>query len=299
MRTPADTRRGMTAMITGGALFVINDALVKLATQSMPTGQLLVVRGGFAILCMLAIIIGTGDLNRIGAAARPRVLLRAGLEFTVSLLYVTAISNLPIADLTSIMQATPIIMTIICALFRIEIVGWQRWLAVLIGFVGVLLVTQPGGASFSLYSLAALASASFVAFRDLATRRISSDVPPSIVILTTTIFAASGGLVLGVSEQWSTLGFREYAYLASAAIVVSIANMLMVVAYRFADISVLSPLRYLVVVWAAAAGLIVFGELPNVIASIGTLLIISSGLFTGYQERLRKKRAQRLVDATA
>ena len=84
----------------------------------------------------------------------------------------------------------------------------------------------------------------------------------------------------------------EYVYLAGAAIIVSAANVLMVIAYRNADISLLSPLRYTVVVWAALAGLIVFGELPGLVAAIGTLMIVLSGLYTGYQERARNRRAQ-------
>ena len=127
MRSAAETQRGILAMLIGGALFVVNDALVKLATETLPIGQLLVVRGFFAILCMLCIIFAMGYTKHIRSAARPVVLLRASLEFVVSLLYVTAISHLPISDLTSIMQATPIIMTVLCAVLRIEIVSWQRW----------------------------------------------------------------------------------------------------------------------------------------------------------------------------
>jgi drug/metabolite transporter (DMT)-like permease len=245
---------------------------------------------------MLCIIFAMGYTKHIRSAARPVVLLRASLEFVVSLLYVTAISHLPISDLTSIMQATPIIMTVLCAVLRIEIVSWQRWAAVLVGFVGVLLITQPGGSSFSIFTLAALGSATFVALRDLVTPRIGADVPPPVVILTTTIFAAGGGFLLGLSETWVTLQVTEYVYLAGAAIIVSAANVLMVIAYRNADISLLSPLRYTVVVWAAIAGLVVFGELPGLIAAIGTLMIVLSGLYTGYQERARNRKAQHIPD---
>ena len=296
MRSAAETQRGILAMLIGGALFVVNDALVKLATETLPIGQLLVVRGFFAILCMVCIIFAMGYTKHIRSAARPVVLLRASLEFVVSLLYVTAISHLPISDLTSIMQATPIIMTVLCAVLRIEIASWQRWAAVLVGFVGVLLITQPGGSSFSIFTLAALGSATFVALWDLVTPRIGADVPPPVVILTTTIFAAGGGFLLGLSETWVTLQVTEYVYLAGAAIIVSAANVLMVIAYRNADISLLSPLRYTVVVWAAIAGLVVFGELPGLIAAIGTLMIVVSGLYTGYQERARNRKAQHIPD---
>lgn len=292
-----DSRRGILAMIVGGALFVVNDSLVKLATQAMPTGQLIVTRGIFAVACILAIIVATGETKRINGAARPIVLLRAGIEFLITLFYVIAISQLPISDLTSIMQATPIIMTIFVAVFRIEIVNWQRWLAVLVGFCGVLLVTKPGGANFTWFTLSALISATFVAFRDLVTRKITGEISPQIVILTTTIFAMIGGFFIGVGEAWVALGPREYVILASAAIIVSTANMLMVIAYRNAEVTVLSTLRYLVVVWAVITGYFVFGEWPDLIAAIGTVLVVGSGLYTGFQERRRSQKAK-LIDTT-
>jgi drug/metabolite transporter (DMT)-like permease len=291
-RAPGQTRRGIIAMIAGGALFVVNDALVKSATMAMPTGQLLVVRGGFAILCILTVIIAMGDARRLPSAIKPVVILRASLEFLVTLSYITAISALPIGELTSVMQATPIIMTILCAVFRIETVGWLRWAAVLVGFSGVLMITEPGGADFSVYSLIALASASFVALRDLVTRKIHGDLPPTVVILTTTVFAACGGFVIGQHEVWNPLSMAEYAGLAGAAVTVSIANALMVIAYRNADISILSPLRYLVVVWAAGMGFAVFGEIPGLMALAGTILIVASGLATGFQERRSLRRAR-------
>ena len=282
-------------MILGGALFVLNDALVKLATETMPLGELLVVRGVFAIACVLTLIIGLGDTGRILSAAKPIVLLRAAFEFLVSLCYVTAISELPIGDLTTIMQATPIIMTILCAFLRIEIVDLPRWIAVFIGFGGVLMIAQPGGGNFTIYTLSALASASFVALRDLVTRKINAAVPPAVVILTTTIFAACGGLILGFTETWHMPTNVEFILLGSAAIIVTIANSLMVTAYRCADVSILSPLRYLVVVWAAIMGFMVFGEIPAGVGALGAALISGSGLYTGYHERARNRRAQSAI----
>ena len=299
MRPAGETKRGVIAMILGGALFVINDAHVKLATETMPLGKLLVVRGLFAIACVLALIFGYGNIRHISSAAKPIVLLRAAFEFLVSLCYVTAISQLPIGDLTTIMQATPIIMTILCAVLRIEHVDWPRWMAVLIGFGGVLLIAQPGGSNFTLYTLSALASASFVALRDLVTRQIKASVPPAVVILTTTIFASCGGLILGLTETWHMPTDFEFVLLFGAAIIVTIANSLMVTAYRCADVSILSPLRYLVVLWAAIMGFFVFGEVPIGISALGAALIVGGGLYTGYHERARNKRGQAQSGAAA
>ncbi|MFM8608197.1 MAG: DMT family transporter [Hyphomicrobiales bacterium] len=285
-------RRGILAMIFGGAFFVFNDVLVKLATSTMPIGQLLLIRGLFAIPLVIGFITVTGNLKNMKAATKPIVILRAACEVMVTLTYITAIAQLPIGDITSIMQATPIIMTILCAVLGIELVDFKRWLAVIIGFAGVLLITQPGGASFTVYSLIALASATFVAIRDLITRRISNEIPPQIVILTTTIFATFGGVILGVGEDWRMPTEVEFAFLGGAAVMVSLGNALMVTAYRNADIAILSPLRYLVVVWAAATGIFIFGERPGLAAIIGTILVVGSGLFMGYREQKRSRLAR-------
>lgn len=291
-KTAAQARRGIVAMIVGGAFFVFNDVLVKLATSTIPIGQLLLVRGIFAISCVLIVIALTGNLKNIKAALKPIVILRATCEVMVTLTYITAIAQLPIGDITSIMQATPIIMTILCAILGIELVDLPRWLAVFIGFAGVLLITQPGGSSFTIYSLIALASATFVAIRDLITRRISNEIPPQIVILTTTIFAAFGGVILGVGEEWRMPTPVEFSYLGGAAVLVSVGNALMVTAYRNADIAILSPLRYLVVVWAAGTGIFIFGERPGLAAIMGTILVVGSGLFMGYREQRRSRKAR-------
>jgi drug/metabolite transporter (DMT)-like permease len=285
-------QRGILAMIFGGAFFVFNDVLVKLATSTIPIGQLLLIRGLFAITLVIGFITVTGNLKNMKAAIKPIVILRATCEVMVTLTYITAIAQLPIGDITSIMQATPIIMTILCAILRIELVDFKRWLAVLIGFAGVLLITQPGGASFTVYSLIALASATFVAIRDLITRRISNEIPPQIVILTTTIFATFGGVILGVGEEWRMPSEVEFVYLGGAAVMVSLGNALMVTAYRNADIAILSPLRYLVVVWAAGTGIFIFGERPGLAAIIGTILVVGSGLFMGYREQKRSRLAR-------
>lgn len=279
-------------MIFGGAFFVFNDVLVKLATSTIPIGQLLLIRGFFAIALVSGFIVITGNLKNLRSAIKPIVILRATCEVMVTLTYITAIAQLPIGDITSIMQATPIIMTIFCAILGIELVDFKRWLAVIIGFGGVLLITKPGGASFTVYSLIALASATFVAVRDLITRRISNEIPPQIVILTTTIFAAFGGVILGTGEEWRMPTEVEYLYLGGAAVLVSLGNALMVTAYRNADIAILSPLRYLVVVWAAGTGIFIFGERPGLAAIIGTILVVGSGLFMGYREQRRSRLAR-------
>jgi drug/metabolite transporter (DMT)-like permease len=276
---------GILAMISGGLLFVGNDALVKTATETMPLGELLVVRGTFAIICIIATIFAMRDQRRIREAVRRPVLIRAFFEFCVSLCYVFAISSISIGDLTTIMQATPVIMTILCALLKIETVNAVRWLTVLIGFAGVILIAQPGGSDFTIFTASALASATFVALRDLVTRKIHSDIPPTVVILTTTVFAACGGCLLGLTETWHIPSQTELSLLLGAAIIVTIANSLMVVAYRSADIGILSPLRYLVVIWAVTASYVIFGDVMTVTGTAGAILIVGSGLFNGFWDR--------------
>jgi drug/metabolite transporter (DMT)-like permease len=288
--TAAENRRGIFAVLAASTLFICNDTFVKLATSAYPTGQIMVVRGLFATLVMFIVVAASGKLGALGALRRPLVLLRAGCEGLVALTFIIALGHLPLADITAILQATPILLTLIAAALGIEKVGWRRWSAVCVGFLGMLLVVKPGGSSFTLYTALALACAAIVAMRDLITRRIPATIPTVVVSLGTTMTVVLFGLGLGV-EDWRPLQWRETLYLAGAAIVVSTGNVFIIAAYRTGDVAVVSPFRYSVVVWAGLIGYLLFGDVPDRYAILGTLLIVGSGLYTVHRERIRARSA--------
>jgi drug/metabolite transporter (DMT)-like permease len=207
--------------------------------------------------------------------------------------FITALAQMPLATITVIGQSAPLMMTALAAALGVEAVGWRRWCATLVGFAGVLIVLRPSRASVDLYGLLGLAAAAISAARDLTTRWIGVDVPSSIVTLAATIAVTMIGLVLGLiggaaGESWTVPGPRAIAYLVLAGVLVTVGNYANVVAYRGAEVSVVSPFRYTVILWAIVFGLLVFGQPPDAVAMAGAALIVASGIYTIHRERVRR-----------
>ena len=296
MSSPAVNRWGILAMLAAMALFVGNDALVKLAATSHPPGLIMAVRGLLASLIALSLVAAMGEIRRVTGLLSPLVFLRALVEAGVAFLYITSLAHLPLANITAILQATPILMTLISVVIGLERVGWRRWSAVIAGFLGVLLVVKPNPAGFDVFALIALGSAGLVAIRDLVTRAIGPAVPSIVVTLSTTVAVGLAGAALGLGEAWKPLAFREGAFLVGAALLVTGGNLCIIMAFRHADVSAVSPFRYSIVVMAIVLGFLIFGELPDLIACGGIVLIVASGLFTVHREQARLRLGTRVPE---
>jgi drug/metabolite transporter (DMT)-like permease len=296
---PAENRRGILGMLVAMALFSANDALLKLASASLPPGQIMAVRGLFATMIALAIVAAAGHTRVLGKLASPFVLLRAGLESAVAFLFITSLAHLPIATITAIAQSTPILMSLAMVLLGLEKVGWRSWASILAGFLGVLVIVRPGPEGFDVYALLAIGVAAMVAARDIATRFVPADVPTPVITLSTTSAVGVAGLVVGIAEGWPPLAARELAYIGAAAVLVTLGNFAVIVAFRGTEVSVVSPFRYSVILWAVLSGLIVFGEWPDTLAFVGIALIVGSGVYTIHREQVRQRRALRETAAAA
>lgn len=283
----ARNKRGVLYLLFAMAVFVVNDTVVKMAAASMPPGQMMVVRSMFAVPMVFVLLSISGDVKHLPLLFNRLVLFRALFEMLVAVMFISALAHLPLADITAILQATPIFLTLIVAVFGIEKIDWRGWLAVLVGFVGVLLVSKPTGGGDWTYSLIALGSAIFVAIRDLMTRKLPAKIPSMIVTQGTTISVIFGGLLLAPFETWVTPSLSSVGLLAIAALFVTIGNVYVIKAYRTADISVLSPFRYSVIFFAVVLGFIAFREIPDIFTISGSMLIVAAGLYTIVHERRR------------
>src|SRR4051794_29268490 len=145
---PTNNRRGIAAMLAASCFFIANDTLLKVAATGYPASQLMALRGLFAVAVALVIVTALGQLGEVRTILRPPVLTRAGLEAGVAFLFITSLAHLPLANIPAITQSTPIIMTLLTVLLGIERVGWRRWSAIVVGFLGVLLVVKPSPAGF-------------------------------------------------------------------------------------------------------------------------------------------------------
>lgn len=286
-------RRGILSMTGAMAAFIVNDALVKYASQSMPTAQLICVRGVMASLLVLAVAHALGATARIGAIAQGAVALRAGVDAVATMLYLVSLFHLPIANATAINLASPLFITAFAVLFMSERVGWRRWLAIMVGFGGVLLVIQPRAEGFNVFALVCLLATVFHAARDLLTRRIDAGVPSILVTLATAVAVTLLSGVLSVFEGWRAFGLFELALLALASVFLAGGYYLIIDGMRHGEVSLVAPFRYTGLLWALGIGFIVWRDVPNTLAWAGIALLIGSGLYVLHRERVRASDARR------
>lgn len=273
-------------MLGGMFLFIINDALMKLARETYPPGQAIGLRAIFAVTICLALVFAFGHRQKLRMTFRRDVLMRSGMDAVSTLCFISALGMLPLGNVTAIGMASPLIIVVLAAFLGIERVGWRRMLAVAVGFCGVLVIVRPSAAGFDLAALLALANAGFVAARDLLTRRIGSDVPSLVISLSATICVGTLALAFGFTERWQPIWRIETAYLAVAAMLIATASFLIVSAFRNTDLGVVSGFRYSVVIFAVIIGYLVWGDIPDTLAFVGIALIMGSGLYTIYRQEV-------------
>ncbi|AZO81363.1 hypothetical protein BLM15_11475 [Bosea sp. Tri-49] len=274
-------------MMTAMSLFCCNDALMKLAREAFPTGQAVTLRTGFAIVAAVTMVVMMGDWRKLPLGLKPVVLARGIFEALCALTFIWALGLLPLANITAIVMASPLLIVLLAVLLRIETVGWRRAVALAVGFLGVLIVMRPSADGFSLAALIALAGAGLVAVRDLTTRFISSDVPSTIISLTATIIVGLMSFGMGALETWQSPWRIELLYLGLASILVTAGSFCIISAFRNTDVGVVAGYRYSVVLIAVLIGWLVWGETPDKIAFAGIALIVGSGLYTLHRQRVR------------
>lgn len=274
------------AMITSQAVFTVNDALIKLAARELPGGQAIFIRGLFTIAFAFALALALGGFRAWPERKDwPLIAIRNVGEIGATLLYLTALFNMPIAEATAILQFLPLAITAGAALFLGESVGWRRWLATLVGFIGVLVIIRPGTPAFNGWSLVALAAVAAIVLRDLTTRRIASRVPTVLLTFLSSLTVTAAASTLGLVETWRVPSAGALTMIGVAAFFLLVGYYTIIEAMRRGEVAVVSPFRYSVILWAIVAGLLVFGERPDPIALVGTAIVMVAGLYTFFRER--------------
>ncbi len=263
-------------MLLAMSAFIGSDTLMKIATGALSPGQIMAVRGLFASLITLGLVAAAGEFWRAKGLWSPLVMIRAALEGLIAFLFITALGQLPLANVTAILQATPLILTLLCVAFGLERVGWRGWAAVAVGFVGVLLIVKPSPAGFSAYAGLALLCV-VAAGRDLVTRFISRDVPSVVIALSTTASVGFAGVLFGAGETWRPPDLAETGLLGAAAVFVAVGNLAIIRSLRNGDASVVSPFRYSIILMSLALGALLFDEWPDLPSVLGIALVTASG----------------------
>ena len=288
--TPVTNRLGIQAMIASQAFFSVSDVMVKLATASLPAGEIMALRGLFGTSIVIALFFFTGAHLQWRALAHPMVALRAIIEGVIAVMFVNAIGAMQMGNYTAILLASPLIITALAALLFKAKVGWRRWSAIAIGFGGVLCVAQPTATGIDTATWLAIGLAFLVAIRDLVTRGVPGHVPSMLVTLATSGVTTGIGIAMTAGGAYVTPDGGTVARLAIAAVAVSLANLLVIMATRKADVAVVAPFRFSVMPFALLSGFFVWGNVPDRLAMLGIVLIAGSGLYAIHRERMQTQR---------
>ncbi len=290
MSFSSDNIRGAVFMATSMALYVLNDTFMKLASDDFSLFQALCLRG-IAATAMIGAIAWyqRSFFYRFSREDRRILAIRIFGDVGATLTFLTALFNMPLANATAILQSLPLVITLAAALFLGEAVGWRRYLAIIIGFIGVLIIIRPGSEGFNIYSFSAIAAVLFITLRDLATRRLSGGVPSILVSFWTSLMVMLTGAVLSPVMAWKPVEPNGLLLLFTAAIFVVFAYLFSVMTMRVGEIAFISPFRYTVLIWAIILGYMVFGDIPDTWTVLGTAIIVATGIFTFHRERQMAK----------
>jgi len=281
-------RRGIRLLIAAMACFVINDALVKLASASMPAAQLIFLRGVMAALLVFAVVRASGVRLRRAELGQRWVVWRSAIDAVASMLFLVSLFHLPIANATAISMAAPLFLVALAVPILGERVDARRWTAIAVGFAGVLLVIRPSADGFDAFALLCLAATLMHALRDLAKRRIPAGIPSLAVTFATACAVALLAGLMSLIEGWRPFGLRESALLAGAAVFLAAGYQLIVLSTRAGDLSAIAPFRYTGLLWALLLGWVIWGDVPGALAWVGTAMLISAGLYLMRREHGRR-----------
>jgi len=272
-------------MVLSMAGFTINDTLIKSIDNALPVSEVMAIRGLILTVLIFVLLVYNGFLSRIKEVLTPLIGLRASMELFATLAFLTALPLLPFASLSAILQALPLVVTLGAALVFGEKVGWRRWLAIAIGFIGVLIIIRPGSSVFQIASVFMVISVLFAAARDLATRALPETTPSLLVSgATATLVTLFGGALTTVQGNWQPVTTEQGITLAFAAGFLFFGYQFVIMAMRIGEVAYVVPFRYTSLLWAIGLGYLIFDEIPDVYTLLGSAVVVSMGLFTLYRE---------------
>lgn len=288
-----DNLRGATIMVLAMLGFAIEDAFIKMMGDALPVGQILVMLGigGSAVFAVVVLAQKRALFERDMLAAP--VLTRAMGEIIGTMCFISAIVFTPLSTASAILQATPLVVTLGAALFLGEAVGWRRWAAILVGFVGVLMIIRPGMSDFSPLSLFAVGGVFGLALRDISTRKISKSLSSmQLSFLGFLVLIPAGFMLLGITgKSLAPLDARLWLLITASITIGVFAYYGIVAAMRVGEVSFVTPFRYSRLIFAMIIGVSFFGERPDLLTILGGIVIVASGIYTVLRERKHRLKS--------
>lgn len=280
-------------MVLAMAAFAVEDMLVKSVSQTLPIGMILIVFGAFGTVFFMSCVRVKSQSLLHPAISGKAMIIRSVCEISARLFFTLSLALTPLSSTSAILQATPLVVMIGAVLFFAETVGYRRWIAAAVGFLGVLLIIKPGANSFEPASMFAVLATIGFAGRDLGTRA----APKSLSSIQLGVYGfimlpIAGVLAAMWTDEWVIPSLREWLQLSIISFVGVAAYSALTAAMRNGEISFVAPFRYTRLIFALLSGVVVFSEVPDAFMLLGSTLIILSGLFS-------LNRARKLENETA
>jgi len=273
----------------------ISPNIVKSLDGARPSTQVRAVRGLMFSVLIALVLWQRGLHHRMRGALTPLVALRALMELLATMFFLTALVLLTLASIAAILQVLPLPVTLGAAMIFREPVGWRRWLAIMVGLIGVLIIIRPGTSGFESASLLLVLSVVFAAARDLSTRAMPSALPSLLVTAATAVLVTvTGFTMLLVQGNWVPMSPEQMATLAFAASFLFVGYQCIVLAMRTGEIAYVVPYRYTSLLFSILLGYLFFAEIPDLYTIVGSLIVIAMGIFSLYRELVRARQAARI-----
>lgn len=271
--------RGALIMMICMSAFVLNDAFVRLAGDSLPLAQILFMRGLITTALLLAFAIYGGVFSlKVSKKDKWRIFFRSIAEALTAYFFLTAVMKMPFANVTAILQILPITVTLAAAFVFEEKVGFIRISLILMGFLGVFLIINPSVDGFNLYAVYALVAVILITIRDLITRKLSNEVPTLLPTVSASIGVLLFSIMLLINTPLQPLNTQNSLFIFLAAFFIIFGYYTAVLVMRTGEISFISPFRYSAILFALILGFIIFDEKPDLTAFIGILIVMLAGI---------------------
>jgi len=286
--------KGILLMLIAMAGFTMEDLFMKKLSVNLSTGQILITLGFGSSLVFALMAKSKGYKLTAKIFWSKGMLIRQFAEGIAAIAFITSLTLIPLSTVAAVFQATPLVITMGAALFLGEAVGWRRWLAIIVGLIGVLIIIRPGLNSFGPNVGYVLIAVLFVTVRDLITRKLPMNVPSTIVSFQA--FASliiAGGILIFLSDQKIVGLDKNQIYFVLGGIIFGVIGYYCIVAStRIGEAGVVTPFRYSRLLFAIIIGFLFFNERPDFLTLLGASIVIMTGIYTVLRERYLARRSR-------